>query len=90
MQENKFTPDEKARLIAKIQDYLQVEFDCEIGQFDTEFFLDFLTKELAGHYYNQGLYDAQTILANKIEHINDTKAWQRLQMWYKSVGIPTS
>ena len=71
MQENKFTPDEKARLIAKIQDYLQVEFDCEIGQFDTEFFLDFLTKELAGHYYNQGLYDAQTILANKIEHINE-------------------
>ena len=60
-----------ARLIAKIQDYLQVEFDCEIGQFDTEFFLDFLTKELAGHYYNQGLYDAQTILANKIEHINE-------------------
>ena len=71
MKENKFTPDEKAHLIAKIQNYLQVEFDCEVGQFDTEFFLDFLTKELAGHYYNQGLYDAQTILATKIEHINE-------------------
>ena len=34
-------------------------------------FLSFLTKELKGYYYNQGLYDAQAILANKIDQIND-------------------
>ena len=66
------SPDEKSRLIAKIQDYLQTELDCEAGQFDTEFFLDFLMKELGGHYYNQGLQDAQTILSDKIDHINES------------------
>jgi len=71
MRKSKLSTDEKARLVAKIQHYLQTELDCEAGQFDTEFFLDFLDKELAGHYYNQGLYDAQTILANKIDHINE-------------------
>lgn len=63
---------EKSILINKIQHYLQSELDCDAGQFDTEFFLDFLTKELGGHYYNQGLYDAQAILANKIDDINET------------------
>ncbi len=71
MKKSKLSNDEKARLVAKIQHYLQTELNCEAGQFDTEFFLDFLTKELAGHYYNQGLFDAQTILANKIDHINE-------------------
>lgn len=71
MTENGFSVDEKARLVEKIQRYLLTELDCEAGQFDTEFLLDFLTKELKGYYYNQGLYDAQTILANKIDHINE-------------------
>jgi len=71
MKEISFSADEKSRLVTKIQHYLQSELDCEAGQFDTEFFLDYPTKELAGHYYNQGLFDAQTILATKIEHINE-------------------
>ncbi len=71
MIESKLSTNEKAHLVAKIQDYLQTELDCEAGQFDTEFFLDFLTKELAGHYYNQGLYDAQAILTDKIDNINE-------------------
>ncbi len=63
--------DEKTVLTNKIQNYLLDEFDCEAGQFDTEFFLDFLTKELGAHFYNQGLYDSQVILAKKIDDINE-------------------
>ena len=63
--------NEKTHLIEKIQHYLLTELDCDVGQFDTEFFLDFLTIELKGYYYNQGLYDAQAILSNKIEDINE-------------------
>lgn len=63
--------DDKTVLVNKIQNYLQDEFDCEVGQFDAEFFLDFLTTELGAHFYNQGLYDSQTILAKKIDDIND-------------------
>lgn len=71
MKNNDLSTTEKTRLVEKIQHYLLTELDCEAGQFDTEFFLNFLTKELKGHYYNQGLYDAQAILANKIDHINE-------------------
>ena len=67
----KLATDEKAILVNKIQHYLQTELDCDAGQFDVEFFLEFLTKELAGHIYNQGLFDAQAILTSKIDDIND-------------------
>ena len=68
----KLASDEKSILVDKIQQYLLTELDCDTGQFDTEFFLDFLTKELGGFYYNQGLFDAQAILANKIDAINES------------------
>jgi uncharacterized protein (DUF2164 family) len=71
MKDNALSTNEKARLVEKIQHYLLTELDCDAGQFDTEFLLDFLTKELKGYYYNQGLHDAQAILSNKIEHINE-------------------
>lgn len=64
--------NEKSRLIEKIQHYLLTELDCDAGQFDIEFLLEFLTKELKGHYYNQGLYDAQAILTSKIDQINES------------------
>ncbi|MBL4899456.1 MAG: DUF2164 domain-containing protein, partial [Colwellia sp.] len=69
MKDNYLSTNEKARLVEKVQHYLLTELDCDAGQFDTEFFLNFLTKELKGYYYNQGLYDAQAILANKTDHI---------------------
>lgn len=72
MKERNLTKNEKAHLVEKIQRYLHTELDCDAGQFDTEFFLDFLTKELKGYYYNQGLQDAQAILASKIDDINET------------------
>jgi len=71
MKDNSLSANEKSRLVERIQHYLLTELDCDAGQFDTEFFLDFLTKELKGYYYNQGLYDAQAILSNKIEDINE-------------------
>jgi uncharacterized protein (DUF2164 family) len=71
MKENDLSTNEKACLVEKIQHYLLTELDCDAGQFDTEFLLEFLTKELKGYYYNQGLQDAQAILASKIDHINE-------------------
>ena len=54
MKKNDLSTNEKAYLVEKIQRYLHTELDCDADQFDTEFFLDFLTKELKGYYYNQG------------------------------------
>ncbi|ASP48394.1 DUF2164 domain-containing protein [Cognaticolwellia beringensis] len=67
----KFTNTEKSLLIDKLQSYFIKELDQELGQFDADFLLDFFTEELGAVYYNRGLYDAQALMAEKIELISE-------------------
>ena len=71
MADIKFSTDEKALLVHKLKDYFDKELDQEIGQFDCEFLLNFISKELGAHYYNKGLSDAQTIVSSKLDDITD-------------------
>lgn len=64
--------DEKAQLVRKLQHYLDDELQVELGQFDCEFLLDFISKEFGAAYYNQGLSDAQALINKKLEDISDT------------------
>ena len=67
--------EQKISLITKLQQYFEDELshvvNIELGQFDAEFLLDFIAEEMGAQFYNQGLYDAQTILASKLDDIND-------------------
>jgi len=63
------TTEQKVELVTKITDYVSDEFQVELGQFEAEFFVDFIIKELAPVVYNQALYDAEVILKDKIEDI---------------------
>ena len=65
----RFSKEQKASLVRRIQRYFQEELDQEIEQFPAEFLLDFFTKEIGPYYYNQGLYDAQGVLESKMEAI---------------------
>lgn len=67
----KFSSQEKEQIINKIQQYFEKELDQELGQFDADFLLDFFAREVGGYFYNRGLYDAQKILTDKIEHISE-------------------
>lgn len=66
-----FTRDEKELIVQKIQNYFEEELNSEIGQFDAEFLLDFIAKELGNYFYNRGLFDAQAILEKKLENITE-------------------
>ena len=66
-----FSKDEKALIVRKIQGYFSEELKQQIGQFDAEFLLDFMSKELGAYYYNRGLYDAQAALNAKLEDVQD-------------------
>lgn len=66
-----FKKEEKEQIVQKIQLYFNDELDQTLGQFDAEFLLDFISQELGVFYYNRGLFDAQTILHEKAEHIAD-------------------
>lgn len=67
----KLSATDNAVLIEKLQTYFEDELDFELGQFDADFFLDFVAKEFGAIFYNQGLYDAQTILNSKLELISE-------------------
>lgn len=61
--------DNKTHLLNKLQQYFEMELDYDLGQFDAEFLVDFISKELGRIYYNQGLYDAQAVLESRIETV---------------------
>ncbi|MEZ8093924.1 DUF2164 domain-containing protein [Photobacterium swingsii] len=65
------TRDQKDVLVAKLQHYFNQELDQELEQFDGEFLLDFIAKEMGAHFYNQGLYDAQAVIDRRIDDIRE-------------------
>lgn len=71
MSEIRFNEEQKALLSQKLKKYIAEELDHEVGQFEAEFLLDFISNEIGGHYYNKGLEDAGSIIAAKFEDIND-------------------
>jgi uncharacterized protein (DUF2164 family) len=71
MQKIAFDKDEKAALVGKLQRYFAEELRQDIGRFDAEFLLDFVSGELGAHYYNRGLRDAQAALAARLDEIQD-------------------
>jgi uncharacterized protein (DUF2164 family) len=71
MPEIKFSKEEKELLVQKLKRYFSAEMDQDVGQFECEFFLDFISKEIGSYYYNKGLSDAQAIIVAKIDDISD-------------------
>ncbi|MBU3003850.1 DUF2164 domain-containing protein [Paraglaciecola arctica] len=69
MAEIEFPAQQKQQLVQKLQKYMSDELEIELGQFDADFLLDFISKEMGKHYYNQGLYDAQTVLADRMDSL---------------------
>ncbi len=69
MSEIIFTSEERDIICRKIQLYLHQELDHEVGQFDAGFLLDFFAEEIGPYFYNRGLYDAQAVLAGRLENI---------------------
>jgi uncharacterized protein (DUF2164 family) len=66
-----FDAQQKEQLTQKLQRYLSQELECEIGQFDAEFLLDFISENMGSLYYNQGLYDAQAVLTDRMDSLTE-------------------
>lgn len=71
MAEISFTAEEKQLIVRRIQPYFDQELRQEIGRFDAEFLLDFFASEVGAHFYNRGLLDAQTVLAARLDDLQD-------------------
>jgi uncharacterized protein (DUF2164 family) len=69
MSEVKLSKQQQDAAIVKLQEYFQQELDRDLGQFEAEFLLEFIMKEVGSSIYNQALYDAQSLLTAKIEDV---------------------
>ena len=66
-----FSLTQQSFLKEKLQQYFSDELDQELGEFDAEFLLDFISNNIGSYYYNQGLRDAQAVLLGKLDHITE-------------------
>lgn len=66
-----FSEHEKRNMVSNIQSYFREELDQDIGGFDAEFLLDFFAEQFGTLFYNRGVYDAQAVLADKIDEVSD-------------------
>ncbi|EJL6926111.1 DUF2164 domain-containing protein [Vibrio alginolyticus] len=62
---------QKEALATAIQDYMQDELDVEIGQFDSEFLIDFITEKLRPIYYNKGVEDAKLLVERRMLEVSE-------------------
>ncbi len=62
---------QKETLASAIQDYMQDELSIEIGQFDSEFLIDFITDKLGAVYYNKGVEDAKAVIERRLLEMSD-------------------
>lgn len=69
MSDIKFSKDETDRIVSKIKSYFNDELGQEIGGFEAEFLIDFFAKEIGPSFYNQGLFDAQTLFTENAEEL---------------------
>ncbi|MCB5308417.1 DUF2164 domain-containing protein [Yersinia massiliensis] len=70
-----FTREQTQRMARKIQHYLEQEHSIELEDFDAEFLLEFINRELGAHYYNQGINDAIAQVEAKMLDITDSVLW---------------
>ena len=71
MSKIEFTAEQREMMVQKLQTYFEDELDQDLGQFDAEFLLDFLGKNIGAHFYNRGLHDARAIFEARIETIDE-------------------
>jgi len=67
-----FDAQEKADLISRLQSYCDLELDRELGSFEAQFLLDFISETMGPFYYNRGIYDAQAMLQKQLEHVGES------------------
>jgi uncharacterized protein (DUF2164 family) len=67
-----FSKQEKEQIVPLIQEYLRENLDCDVGNFDAEFLLDFFSKEIGGFIYNRALTDVHALLEKRLDSISES------------------
>lgn len=71
MSDIKLDSKQKETMISLLQEYFEQELGTDLGQFDADFLIDFISDKMGNIYYNQGVKDAQTVIERKVMDISD-------------------
>jgi uncharacterized protein (DUF2164 family) len=67
--EIKLNKETKDDLIRNIKIYFENERDEELGDLAASMVLDFIVKDMAPYFYNQGVLDAYKYLSDRVEDV---------------------
>ena len=65
----KLTKEKRDDMISAIKYYFLKEREEEIGDLASNLILDFIIKEIAPEFYNQGVYDSQKYMSDRVEDL---------------------
>jgi uncharacterized protein (DUF2164 family) len=65
----KLTKESREDMISAIKYYFLKEREEELGDLAAGLILDFIIKELAPEFYNQGVYDSQKYMNDRVEEL---------------------
>jgi len=63
------TKEQKTAATSKIKEYIQINFNIEIGNLQSEIFLDYITKHIGIYYYNKAVADSLSFMSEKAEDL---------------------
>ncbi|AHF70136.1 MULTISPECIES: DUF2164 domain-containing protein [Pseudomonas] len=63
------TPEQEQQAIDKLKRLFAQRFEMDLGSFEVAEVLEFFTSEIAPHYYNRAVFDAQQLLKERFESI---------------------
>ena len=69
MKDIQFSGDQHEQLASELQQWLASNTSAEIGRFEAGVLLDHVSQRLGAYWYNQGLRDAQTLLAKRVDEL---------------------
>ena len=64
-----FTREQHDQLAGELQYWLEKNTDAQIGRFEAGFLLDHISQALGPYWYNQGVRDAQAVLAARVDEL---------------------
>lgn len=65
----KLSKEKREDMIAEIKYYFLKEKDEELGDLAANLILDFVIEKLAPEFYNQGVYDSQKYMNDRVEEL---------------------
>lgn len=61
--------EERVDAIENLTEYLETNFDIELGNLQGELLLDYLSEKIGIYYYNQGVSDSIKMMTQKVEEL---------------------